>query len=155
MFNILMVCTGNICRSPMAEGLQISRLPKNWNGLVSVSSAGTHAINGNSAEQNAIVAMEEFEIDLSTHCARLVTKEIVRISDLILVMENSHLNMIKRMVFSGSKKIHMLSKFSMDAKLDDIFDPYGMEVQDYIECANLIFSCIDGVVEYVEKRCIL
>ncbi len=135
----------------MAEGLLSWMLPENWHDVVSVSSAGTHAIDGNSAEKNAVEAMEEFEIDISAHCARLVNKETVGTSNLILVMESSHLNTIKRMVFSESIKIHMLSEFSMDVTLSDIFDPYGMDIKDYTECANLIYSCLDGVVTSIRN----
>ena len=151
MFRVLMVCTGNICRSPMAEGLLKGMLPESLQSIVSVSSAGTHALVGNSAEQNAIEVMESYGIDISLHRGRLIDSDMVKPSDLILVMERRHKRYIEKMT-SEASNVHMLSKFSPDDSLKDIFDPYGRHPEDYKRCAAVIHSCLDGVVAFLKRN---
>jgi len=82
--NILVVCVGNICRSPMAEGLLRSPLRERG---ISVSSAGLGALVGRGADPIAVELMAEREIDISGHRARQIDTDLVRGADLILVME--------------------------------------------------------------------
>lgn len=87
---ILFVCTGNICRSPMAEGMARAALERDYpdrGGEIGVSSAGIAAIEGSRPTVEAVTAMESRGIDILGHRARNVTAEIVGTSDLALVME--------------------------------------------------------------------
>jgi len=81
---ILVVCIGNICRSPMAEGLLKRDLPK-----IKVSSAGLDALVGYGADPIAVEIMAEQGIDIQSHRARMLTDNLVRQSELILVMDNA------------------------------------------------------------------
>ncbi len=95
VYNILVVCTGNICRSPMAEGMLKKKLPKRLAGQVAISSAGTHALHGNRAQPHAIEVMQGFGIDIDGHRARQLSSALIRSSDLVLVMEKYHLRWVK------------------------------------------------------------
>ena len=89
-FDILFVCFGNICRSPMAEGLARDIAARCYPGarsLVRVSSAGVGAQDGNPPTPEAVEAMAERGIDISSHRARKVTAEILAAADLVLAME--------------------------------------------------------------------
>jgi protein-tyrosine-phosphatase len=150
MVNVLMVCTGNICRSPMAEGLLKWMLPESSVDGVLVSSAGTHALVGNLAEQNAIYTMEQKGIDLLNHRARGVNGEMIKSADMVLVMEEMHIEMIEQMT-SETSNIHLLSAYSPDNSLHEIFDPYGMGRREYDQCAGLIEVCLSEVIPLLEN----
>ena len=82
MNNILVVCIGNICRSPMAEGLLKIELPTH-----TVRSAGLGALVGNSADPLAVKVMAKDGIDISDHVARQISAEMIALADLVLVMD--------------------------------------------------------------------
>ena len=92
--NILFICTGNVCRSPMAEYLLRRRLGKqaDWK----ISSAGLFTGNGMAASQPAIEVMQEQAIDLTPHRSRVVTKDIIDAATLIVVMTATHAAELKR-----------------------------------------------------------
>jgi protein-tyrosine phosphatase len=87
-FDILILCTGNICRSPMAEGLLRERLRER--GVeATVSSAGM-SFDGRSATEEAILAADEYDLDISEHRSRVMNAELVRQADLVIGMERLH-----------------------------------------------------------------
>ena len=90
MMDILVVCTGNICRSPMAEGLLRHMLAQHRGLEAHVHSAGTHGLDGEPAAAFAIQAASEIGVDISSHRARSLDREMVSAADLILVMEPFH-----------------------------------------------------------------
>jgi protein-tyrosine phosphatase len=114
-----MVCRGNICRSPMAEGFFAQQLKNNFSN-VRISSAGTHALSGHSAFKDALDVMKQHGIDLSHHRARQINDEIVRQSELILVMSKSHLDAITRQFLSAKGKTFLLGHWHQF----EIEDPY-------------------------------
>ncbi len=141
--HILAVCTGNICRSPMAEGI----LRKVVGHAASVSSAGTHAIEGNPASEFSIIAAGENGIDISDHRARVLTPEMVRSNDVILCMESFHVEQVLELDASTFKKVFNLADFSGTAKLRDIPDPYGCGLREYRECFRNIERCVLGFLD--------
>ncbi len=152
MDKILMVCTGNICRSPMAEGLLKSMLPENMKKIFKVSSAGTSALDGNQAEPNAIQAMQDFGIDITGHVANPVNSKRIGESTFIFVMEQQHKVIIDHGYDIEKGKIHLLSEFNRNEKLDEIFDPYGKSLKVYRNCASIIKGCIEEVIRFLEKK---
>jgi protein-tyrosine-phosphatase len=140
-----MVCTGNICRSPMAAGLLRQCLPDDLKQRVDVTSAGTHALHGHKAHDYAITAMSEIGIDISNHRARQITREMARGADLILVMEADQGDMVKRLLGWSRNKPRRIGEFHPQFPLGDIEDPYGRPLEAYQVCIQTLQPCIEGV----------
>jgi len=143
---ILTVCTGNICRSPMAEGM-LKKMPAGLRNI-SVASAGTHALTGNPATDFALIAAHEKGIDISGHRARLLEPALIQDSDIILCMEPSHAEWVISVSPSSAKKVYILADFSGPGKrLGKIADPYGCGIPEYRECINTIEACLRNFLE--------
>ena len=152
MFKVLMVCTGNICRSPIAAGLLNHYLPDDLKARVEVSSAGTHALHGNQAEIHAMYAMDQIGIDISEHRARQITKDIARGADLILTMEATHSKRVKSLLGWRHNKPRMISEFNPHRPIHDIADPYGGQLQDYKKCIETLNPCIDELIQWLKNK---
>ncbi len=146
MFSILTVCTGNICRSPIAAGLLYHYLPESLKEQVEVSSAGTHALHGHRAEPHAIEAMHRIGIDISEHRARQITKQIARETDLILTMEEAHSQRVKGLLKWRQKQPRRISEFNPQVPVHDIVDPYGGPVEEFETCIRTLRPTIKGVI---------
>jgi len=142
MFNILIVCTGNVCRSPLAEGILRSWLTRDMVPDVTVSSAGTYASEGAPASSYGVMIAAENGIDTSEHHARLLHRELIARADLILTMEVDHIFEVLRLAPSAEHKVHPLGGYNLedDAEGVDltIFDPIGGEYEDYARCYDII-----------------
>ena len=123
MKNILFVCTGNTCRSPMAEGLFRRMAPE---GAYSVSSAGVFARKDDPASEEAVAVMAEKGIDLSGHRARLLTCEMVDQADLICCMTPTHAARLLGAFPQGEEKLLVWN----------IPDPFGGDDEIYRACAR-------------------
>ena len=116
---VLMVCTGNICRSPMAEALLVRRLTDR--GVeVRVASAGIAALVGHAAAPEAQALMRERGFDIGAHRGRQLTPEIIRSFELILVMEMGQQRAVESMLPSARGRVHRLGRFGEF----DIPDPF-------------------------------
>jgi protein-tyrosine-phosphatase len=132
---ILFVCTGNTCRSPMAEA--IARKIAIERGLTDVEamSAGTSAHDGSPASDGALLVGMERNLDLGQHRAQTLTRDLVRDVDLILAMGPHHLERIEAL--GGTGKAFLLAEFaSHGASLRAISDPIGMELEVYRATAD-------------------
>ena len=116
---ILVLCTGNICRSPMAEALLRARLAE-LRPATHVSSAGLAALVGQPADPMAVALLAERGLDLSAHRARQVTPELVSAADLILVMEAAQQRHLELLAPSARGRVHRLGGFGDF----DVADPY-------------------------------
>lgn len=138
MFNrILMVCMGNICRSPMAEVLLASRLE--GRRATPVGSAGVAALVGHPADPIARDLMRQRGLDISGHRARQLTPEVAMAHDLILVMDGDLKRAVEQLVPSALGRVHMLGRFGNF----DIPDPVGLERPDFERALSLIERGID------------
>lgn len=151
-FHILVVCTGNICRSPMAEGLIQHVLSRGVQDNVSVSSAGTDALHGNQAADLAIEAMRSYGIDISYHRARRLSRTMVADADLILAMEIYHLKVIQGMKLFGTNKVRLIAEFDDSRESNEIPDPYGGPMELYLKSAEQINDCLRGIQTYVKDK---
>ena len=114
--NILVVCVGNICRSPTAEFLLQQALPNK-----TVHSAGLGALDGHDTDATAKQVAEQQGTECPTHSARQLTKEMCRQADVILVMEDKHKKAVSRLAPEVRGKIFLLGQWNNN---QEIPDPY-------------------------------
>jgi protein-tyrosine phosphatase len=151
MFEILMVCTGNICRSPMAAGLLRHLMPPDLNSRIQVVSAGTHALHGHQAAPHAVAAMARYGIDIKAHRARMIDRTLVRRAGLILTMEHQHLTAVRRMLLWSKSHAKLLTDFGPAIEGSEIPDPYGGPLESYLLCYQMMRPCIEDLVEELEN----
>ncbi|MGI9273272.1 MAG: low molecular weight protein-tyrosine-phosphatase [Endozoicomonas sp.] len=143
---ILVVCVGNICRSPAAEGL-LRHLLSEKGGNISVSSAGISALVGKSAHDKASELMKKTGVDLTSHKARQLDAALVHDHDLILVMEEGHVKAVEALVPSARGKVHLLGKWRQGVEIPD---PYRKGDAAFEHAHELIEST---VADWVKKLC--
>jgi len=143
-FEVLIVCTGNACRSPMAEGLLRQLLAERAAAGdrraagIRVSSAGTHAPVGSPATTEAVAACAALGIDIAAHRAQQATEALLAAADLILVMEPFHLSGVYSHGGEAARKAVLLTEFAGEADAEGIPDPIGSPAAVYREtCARL------------------
>lgn len=137
MKRILFVCTGNICRSPLAEALLKRALHERSVEEVTVESAGTGAWDGAPASEGAYLVALERGLDLSSHRARLLTREIVEEASLILTMARHHRARVHEL--GGEGRVHVLGEFvGKTGEEAEVGDPFGGDLEVYRDtCAEL------------------
>src|SRR5690554_1960641 len=159
MPHVLLICTANICRSPVAEGLLRRELEKHGMEEWTVSSAGTWVTRERGASHNSILVLAERGLDISDHQARGVNTEILAEADLVLCMESGHAEALRVEFPEAAHKIYMLSE--MIGESFSIADPYGDERPAYERMAEEVETLIsEGFWRIVElggenakKRC--
>ena len=127
---LLFVCTGNICRSPMAEAIARKLLDARGLADVAVSSAGTAAWDGAPASEGAYLIALEHGLDLSAHRARQLTTDLVAGSDLVLGMSLHHVERAEAL--GGEGKAHLLGAYAgRHGATAQVEDPFGGDLEEY------------------------
>lgn len=133
--SVLFICTANVCRSPMAEGLFIARLKQsvsNWEQWL-VDSAGVWTTGGQAVSSHAAEAMEKRGIDIRAHRSKEVSKALLSLFNLVLVMEPGHKEALRVEFPDRARRIWLLTEMSGPPLAVD--DPYGATLQEYENCA--------------------
>ena len=155
MKTILFLCTGNVCRSPMAEGL--FRHAIKGRGEFRIVSAGLGAVDGEPPTNHSVSAMREIGIDISGQRSRALTAELVRSADLILGMTHSHTDTVALLYPSAAEKTFLLREFdeTLEAYEKDISDPIGSPYHIYAECRDQIEQGIATLLKFMEQHDLL
>jgi protein-tyrosine-phosphatase len=141
-FDVLFVCTGNSCRSPMAEGILRSMVPLDLAGEIEVRSAGTGLFDGLPATPHAVRVMADHGVDITAHVSRGLYPTDARRADLILAMTGDHVDRILAIAEDARDKTHLLSEFA-DGSWRDVPDPIGGPREDYEMVYRLLFELVD------------
>jgi len=132
--SVLIVCVGNICRSPMAEALLKAYCMAH--GLnISIASAGIGALVNHPADEAVVALMQQKNIDVSEHRARQVNAALVADYELILVMEQGHIQALVQMQPQARGRVHLLGKWN---GLEEIFDPYQKSQAHFVAALSAI-----------------
>ena len=134
MYDIIFVCTGNTCRSPMAEAIAASLKPE-----ANFTSMGVAAHEGSPASPNACLAMEKEGLTLEGHTSKTITANHLKNAKLILTMTQNHLSYVKNIYPNANA--YTLAGYA--GKEKDISDPFGGGLETYMRCAKEIKALIE------------
>lgn len=148
--HILFVCTGNVCRSPMAAALFNACARRNGEEhLYYASSAGTWALENSPASSHAIHVMAQRGIDLTHHRGQTVTRTLMDQADVVIVMTTSHRDALVAEFPHTRAKIHLISELA--DRVYDISDPYGGTPEEYEDCAHHLETLIETGYEKIKS----
>jgi len=149
---IVVVCTGNICRSPMAAKLLEHALAAEDAPLneIKVVSAGVSVLGGDAASGNSVKALKKVGLDIEDHRSQPFTYALMDQSDLILVMTDSHRQIIQH-AFPEDKTPIMLFREKVAKGSKEVPDPYGGPLDYYVETRDSLADAIPSLLQHLRK----
>ena len=154
MPKILVVCTANICRSPVGEALLRERLHEQGLEGWEVASAGTWAYPGQSAAEYSSLLMAEQGLNIEEHASQIVSDELLQENDLVLCMERGHVEALRAEFSDQREKIYLLTE--MSDRNYSVSDPYGGPLESYEdmveELTMLVEEGLDRIIKLASKN---
>ncbi len=152
MKTFLFICTGNICRSPMAEGL--FRHAVQGRTEYRAISAGLGAVNGQPPSAYSVQAMKELGVDISRQRSQMLTADLVKQADYILGMTHSHVDTVMLLYPAAAEKTFLLREFddTLDPFEKDISDPIGGSYEVYLNCRDQIEQGIASLLRFLSQH---
>ena len=151
---IMFICTGNICRSAMAEGMMKKLIKDNNINDIEVYSCGIYAETGDYATYNAVEAMKYYDVNIENHRATNIRDSKINEMDIILCATMSHKQSVVYLYPNLKEKVYTMKEY---AKIDnnkqdmDIKDPWGYDINVYENCAREISNCLDMIIQNIKK----
>ena len=151
---IMFICTGNICRSAMAEGM-MKKLAKDNNLDLDICSCGIYAEDGDYATYNAVEAAKYYDVNIEGHRATNIRRSEIKEMDIILCATESHKQSVLYMYPELKEKVFTMKEY---AELDkngqdmDIKDPWGYDMNVYQNCAEGIEKCLIKIIEKIQTK---
>ncbi|HEX6134154.1 MAG TPA: low molecular weight protein arginine phosphatase [Longimicrobiales bacterium] len=148
-YNLLFVCSGNTCRSPMAEAIARAMLRERGWTHVEVQSAGTGAVPGAAASPEAILVAREHDLDLEQHTSQPLTPQLIAWADLVLTMSTSHMYAVSDL--GGAEKVALVTDFIDGAGSGEpVADPFGSDPSGYREAFVQIRAAVTSLLDRLE-----
>lgn len=151
---ILTICTGNVCRSPMAEKLLQHALAGQGTPLnqIEIVSAGVAAGYGEPASVNSVTALKRVKIDLDGHKSQPLTQDLIDRAFLILGMTQSHIDTLNYYHTDLPERVHLFREFMGKDDSPEIPDPYGQNYTAYAACFDSMAEAIPSLVAYLKNE---
>lgn len=149
---ILFVCTGNICRSPMAEALFSHLARQRGLGKIKAFSRGILRIYRQPMAPLAGWALTEWDVSFGEHRSRPITKADVARAGVILVMEAAHRAQIVEKYPAAGKKTFLLKEYVGASGSPEIKDPIGLKLSDFRRCRDELQSCLIRLVSKLQAK---
>jgi len=140
---VLFVCTGNTCRSPMAEGFLNKIAKENNDDSISAFSRGLAAY-GERVSKNSLEASKKIDVQIDSHMSRQLTVDDFINADVVLTMTKDQCNFLKSEAGKYKDKIYCISEY---ADSEEISDPYGQNLEVYEKCAQSLFNACRKIYE--------
>lgn len=148
-FNVLFVCSGNSCRSPMAQGILKTLVSEAY---CEVKSAGTLSMGSLPASQYAQDVVEEYGGSITQHLSQTVTKELIDWADVIFVMSYTHYNYILDISPAAAVKTFFLKEYKRKVKYNEISDPVGKDYDAYKQTARNMMPSLTLIARDIKRR---
>ncbi len=146
---ILLVCSGNTCRSPMAEALMRREAAQRGMTALEFSSAGISVWPGSRASRHAVASMASRELDIDRRIAVQVTPQLLSEADLVLTMTQSQADALREELPRFAAKVHTLGEYS--GQPGDVDDPYGRDAEVYENTAKQLERLVALALDKLQK----